>query len=58
MSLLKILTDLCTIRQKISIKNTFVDILNNVLLVKKSYKSRKKLLEKWQTNCKIKKWFN
>ena len=42
MSILKILTDLCAIRQKISIKNTFVDIVNNVLLVKKSYKSRKK----------------
>ena len=33
-SISKILTDLCAIRQNISIKNTFSDIVNNVLVVK------------------------
>ena len=36
MSILKILTDLYVIRQKIRVKNTFVDIVYNVLVVKKS----------------------
>ena len=34
MSILKILTYLCVIRQKIRIKDTFVDIIYNVLVVK------------------------
>ena len=36
MSISKILTDLYTMRQKIKIKNTFVDIAYNVLVVNKS----------------------
>ena len=35
MSISKILTDLCAIRQKSRIKRTFADIANNVLEVKK-----------------------
>ena len=53
MSISKILTDSCAIRQKIRIKNTFADIGYNVLVVRKSYKNIKKL-----KTCKIKKWFN
>ena len=36
MSISKILTDLCSIRQKIRIKNTLADIAYNVLVAKKS----------------------
>ena len=43
MSTSKILTDLSAIRQKIIIKNPFANIVYNVLVVKKSCKSRKKL---------------
>ena len=34
MSILKVLTNLCVIRQKIKIKNTFADVVYNVLVVK------------------------
>ena len=34
MSISKILTDLCSIRQNVKIKNTFADIAHNVLVVK------------------------
>ena len=34
----KILTDLCAIKQKVTIKNTFADIAYNVLVVKKLLK--------------------
>ena len=34
MSISKILTDLCLIRQNIKLKNTFADIICNVLVVK------------------------
>ena len=37
MSMSKILTDLCAIRQKIKIKSTFADIGLNILAVKKSW---------------------
>ena len=46
----KILTDLCAIRLKIRIKNTFSNIVYNLLVVKKSYaeRSQKSLFEnKW-----------
>ena len=46
LSISKILTDLCAIRQKIRIKNTFEDILYNFLVVKKSCKNIKKLFLK------------
>ena len=46
MSISKILTDSCAIRQKIRIKNTFADIGYNVLVVKKSYKNIKKFVWK------------
>ena len=36
MSISKILTDLCAIREKIKIKSTFADIAYNILAVKKS----------------------
>ena len=39
----KILTDLCAIKQKLIIKGTFTSIVYNVLVVKKSYKSIKKI---------------
>ena len=38
MSVSKILTDLCVIRQKIRIKNTFADIVYNVLAVLEEHK--------------------
>ena len=44
MSILKTLIDLCVIRQKIRIKITFADIVCNVLVVKKSYKNKKKFI--------------
>ena len=34
MSISKVLTNLCVIRQKIKIKNTFADVVYNVLVVK------------------------
>ena len=34
MFILKILTDLCVIRHKMKVKNTFADIVYNVLVVK------------------------
>ena len=34
MSILKILTDLCAIKQSVKLKNTFSDIVYNVLVVK------------------------
>ena len=34
MFILKILTDLCVIRHKTKVKNTFADIVYNVLVVK------------------------
>ena len=34
MSISKILINLCSIRQNINIKNTFADIIYNVLIVK------------------------
>ena len=33
-SISKVLTNLCVIRQKIKIKNTFADVVYNVLVVK------------------------
>ena len=44
MSISKILTDLCSIRQKIKIKNTFADIVYNVLAVEKFCKNIRKLV--------------
>ena len=44
MSISKILIDLCAISQKIRIKNTFADIVYNVLVVKKSCKNIKKFV--------------
>ena len=38
MSVSKVLTDLCVIRQKIRIKNTFSDIVYNVLAVLEEHK--------------------
>ena len=46
MSISKTLTDLCAIRQKIKTKNTFIDIVYNVLVVKKSCKSIKEFAQK------------
>ena len=43
MCILKILTDSCAIRQKIMIKNTFANVVYNILVVKKSCKSIKKI---------------
>ena len=40
----KILTDLCAIRQNVKLKNTFVDIAYNVLVVKKSCKNTKRIV--------------
>ena len=39
MGILKILTDLCVVRQSVKIKNTFADTLYNVLLVKEFWKN-------------------
>ena len=36
MSISEILIDICAMRQKIRIKNTFADILYNVIVAKKS----------------------
>ena len=44
MSTSKILTDLCAIKQSIKIKNTFVDISYNVLVVKEFWQSIKKFV--------------
>ena len=41
MWILKVLTDLCVIRQKLKIKNTSSDIVYNVLVVKKSWENMK-----------------
>ena len=38
------LIDLCTKIQKIRIRNTFADIMYNDLVVKKSWKNRKKFV--------------
>ena len=46
MSILKILTNLCAIRQKVRIKNTFASIVYSVLVIEKSCKSLKKLVWK------------
>ena len=43
-SISKTLTDLFSIRQNIKIKNTFADIVYNVLLVKESCKNIKRYL--------------
>ena len=48
---IKHFNSLNVIRQKIII-NTFANIVYNVLLVRNMFEN------KWQTNCKIKKWFN
>ena len=59
MSTPKTLTNLYSIIENIKIKNTFSDIIYNVLVVKKFRQNIKNLSEnKWQTGCKIKKWFN
>ena len=42
MSISRILRDLCVIRQKIRVKNTFADIVYNVLVMKKSWKNTKR----------------
>ena len=48
MSISKILIDLCTMRQKIRIKNTFAYIDYNVLVVKSLSRTQKRLFEdKW-----------
>ena len=39
MSISKILTNSCAIRPRIKMKNTFTDIVYNVLVVKKSSKA-------------------
>ena len=41
--ILKILTDLCVIRQKIIIKNTFANVVYNVIVVKRSCKKIRKI---------------
>ena len=47
MSISKILIDLCAIRPKIKIKNTFADIVYNVLVVKMSWKNMLEEIKKW-----------
>ena len=44
MSILKILTDLYAIRQKIRIKTNFENIVSNVLVVKEFWQNTKKLV--------------
>ena len=44
MPISKILTNLCSIRQSIKIKNTFEDIVYNVLVVKEFQKNINKLV--------------
>ena len=46
MSLINILTDLCAIRQKIEIRNTFKNITYNALVAKNSCRNTKKLVSK------------
>ena len=46
MSISKILTDLCKIRHNVKIKNTFENIVYNVLVVKEFWQSIKKLVSK------------
>ena len=41
MSILKILTDLCAVRQTREIKNTFENIIYNVLVMKKALQQHK-----------------
>ena len=43
MSISKILTNICAIRQKIRIKNTFSSIVCSVLVVKQSWRSAEKV---------------
>ena len=48
MSILKILTDLCVIRQRVKVKNTFADIVYKVLVVQKFWQNIKNLFKnKW-----------
>ena len=48
MSIPKTLTNLCSIMQNIKIKNTFSDIIYNVLVVKEFWQNIKNLFEnKW-----------
>ena len=42
MSTSKILTDLCAIKQSVKLKNTFVDVVYSVLVVKKLWRRIKK----------------
>ena len=44
MSMSKIITDLCAIRQSITIENIFANIVYNVLVVKKVWRNIKKLV--------------
>ena len=46
MCLLRVLTDLCVIRQNVGLKNTFENIVFNVLEVKKPCKNTKKIVWK------------
>ena len=63
MSVSKILTDLCVIRQKIRIKNTFSDIVYNVLAVLEEHKkvclkvNGKESLKLKSGSIKFKNWF-
>ena len=41
MSILKILIDLCVIRQYVTVKSTFADIAYNVLIVKEFWQNIK-----------------
>ena len=50
MSVSKILTNFSSIRQNIKIKNTFADIVNNVLVVKKFWQNINKILQKKTKN--------
>ena len=39
MSILKVLTDLCVIRQSVKVKNNFANIVYNVLVVKEFWQN-------------------
>ena len=63
MSVSKVLTDLCVIRQKIRMKNTFSDIVYNVLAVLEEHKkvclkvNGKESLKLKSGSIKFKNWF-
>ena len=59
MCILKILTGLCLVKQKIKTKSTFANVVCSVLVVKSFDRTQKKLLNnKWQAKCKVRKSFD